>query len=128
MKEVIKNYKIAGVLALGIGLTLSASTLAESAVQEECILTGTIQRDADTPEIVRVSFTQIEHGELARCRARGTRGGMNRLQFAPEPGDNLAQLDAGTTVRYHYQRLDGEPAWRRMTPATTQLAKDVRDL
>ena len=118
----MKNHKIIRALALGIGLAFSATALAE--VQEECIVTAEVARDSNKPSTIQLRFTQLDHGDQARCRAKGRRGGLGRLQFAMPAGDTLTQLDPGTEVHYRYQMRQGEPYWYRLDSTELQVTRN----
>lgn len=114
----MKNNYLIGALVLSMGIALPAS----AEVQEECILTGRIERSQAAPEAIRVNFYRMEHGEQARCRAKGRRGGLARLRFEPKAGDALAQLDHGTEVHYRYQMRHNERHWYRMDSTQLQVS------
>ena len=119
----MKNYKVISALVMGLGVGLTAPVSAE--VTEECILTGEVRQAASGT--VRLAFTSIEHGEQARCRAKGRRGGLARMQFEPESADALAQLQDGAIIRYRYQNRNGEHDWQRLDVTTRQLTQNTRD-
>lgn len=119
----MKNYNVMSALVLGLGIGLTAPASAE--VKEECILTGEVRQTAS--DTVRLAFTRIEHGEEARCRAKGRRGGLARLQFEPESVNALSELQEGDIVRYRYQNRNGEHDWQRLDVTTRQLTQNTRN-
>ncbi len=118
----MKNYKTISALALGMGIALSGTAMAD--VQEECIVTAKVARDGAMPNTIQLRFTQLDHGDQARCRAKGRRGGLGRLQFAMPAGDTLAQLDHGTEVHYRYQMRHGEAHWYRLDSTELQVTRN----
>jgi hypothetical protein len=121
----MKNYKAISALIIGLGVGLTATASAE--VTEECILTGKVRQAASQADTVRLAFTRIEHGEQARCRAKGRRGGLARMQFEPQSANTLAQLEDGAIVRYRYQNRNGQHSWQRLDVTARQVAQNTRD-
>lgn len=108
----MKKQQLIGALVLGLGATLAVPVAAE--VSEECIFTGRVERSYNTPDTVRVNFTQIRNGDAARCHIKGRRGRLAQMEFQPQPGDSLADLKNGAMVSYRYQLSNGEHQWHRL--------------